>query len=370
MTRARRDNTESVRPSSTAGTKGVFVSSGLVEAGDRTVALHDADKAVMGGNTTRKCLASGINIFRYERRASPSCPIAARAGDREGLDLLLRRYLPRLSRWARGRLPAHARDLLDTDDLVQDALVRTIRSVEQFDERWKGAFHCYLRKAVLNNIRNQVRRVEPRDRAYGEAVPPAGPGPSPLEELIGRESLERYERAQRRDRSARSGHSHSRGKPGLARGRGAGVRGEGPSSSRRRPKGSGARRHRTGARHRRGTPPAAWRRRPVACPLPRGVSRILRRAHRLARRGGRSGARSPVRGAGASARLQRPPRLRARRSSRGGLARGAVHTRGTGTPRPSPRGPRPPSDDPALGQHAGLSRAGTCAARGSGTGAR
>ena len=44
----------------------------------------------------------------------------ARAGDSDALDRLLGRYLPRLRRWASGRLPRRARDLSDTDDLVQE----------------------------------------------------------------------------------------------------------------------------------------------------------------------------------------------------------------------------------------------------------
>ena len=43
------------------------------------------------------------------------------------LDLLYLRYLAPLRRWARGRLPQWARDMRDTDDLVQDTLLHTLR---------------------------------------------------------------------------------------------------------------------------------------------------------------------------------------------------------------------------------------------------
>jgi hypothetical protein len=49
----------------------------------------------------------------------------ARAGDREALERLFARHLKPLQSWARGRLPGWARDLADTDDLVQDTLVQT-----------------------------------------------------------------------------------------------------------------------------------------------------------------------------------------------------------------------------------------------------
>jgi hypothetical protein len=44
----------------------------------------------------------------------------ARAGDQEALERLFARHLKPLQRWARGRLPKWARDLADTDDLVQE----------------------------------------------------------------------------------------------------------------------------------------------------------------------------------------------------------------------------------------------------------
>ena len=55
--------------------------------------------------------------------------VRARGGDRQALDRLFERYLPLLRRWAAGRLPRWARDLVDTDDMIQDTLMRTFRNV-------------------------------------------------------------------------------------------------------------------------------------------------------------------------------------------------------------------------------------------------
>lgn len=117
------------------------------------------------------------------------------AGDRAALDPLYRRYLPRLRSWARGRLPAHARGHLDTEDLVQDVLLRTLRHVETMDASARGCFQAYTRQAVLNAIRNRVAR-------WREQVPPTGflerqadPAPSPLEETVGRDAMDRFETA-------------------------------------------------------------------------------------------------------------------------------------------------------------------------------
>ena len=118
-----------------------------------------------------------------------------RAGDQRAVSLLYDRYAHRLQRWASGRLPAHARDGLDTQDLVQEAFVASLRHIETFRPRWKGAFHGYLRQSILNKIRDQLRRADARDRALVEVGDLHADAPSPLAELIGREALGRYEQA-------------------------------------------------------------------------------------------------------------------------------------------------------------------------------
>ena len=82
----------------------------------------------------------------------------ARAGDQEALERLFSRYLKPLQRWASGRLPKWARDLADTDDLVQDTLAQTFKKIDDFEPRHVGALQAYLRQAVLNRIRNELRR--------------------------------------------------------------------------------------------------------------------------------------------------------------------------------------------------------------------
>jgi RNA polymerase sigma-70 factor (ECF subfamily) len=119
----------------------------------------------------------------------------AQRGDRSALDRLFARHSAPLRRWARGRLPQWARDLADTDDLVQEALLQTFKRIEDFEARGAGSLHAYLRHAVLNRIRDELRRKARRpdftdlDRALTSDVP------SPLREAIGRDGLERYERA-------------------------------------------------------------------------------------------------------------------------------------------------------------------------------
>jgi RNA polymerase sigma-70 factor (ECF subfamily) len=108
---------------------------------------------------------------------------------------LCQRYLAPLRRWARGRLPTAARDLRDTDDVVQETLVRSLRHLAAFEHQRKGAFERYLRRGVLNRIRDEVRRLARKPAAGGTAGGLADPRPTPIELALGREALEGYERA-------------------------------------------------------------------------------------------------------------------------------------------------------------------------------
>jgi RNA polymerase sigma-70 factor (ECF subfamily) len=119
----------------------------------------------------------------------------AKGGDAAALDRLFARCLPSLRRWARGRLPRWSRDLMDTDDLVQETVLRAVKRVDAFEPRHEGALQAYLRQAVMNRIRDQVRR------AVRTPVPTAlddnqqDLSASPLDEAIGREAVDRYEAA-------------------------------------------------------------------------------------------------------------------------------------------------------------------------------
>jgi RNA polymerase sigma-70 factor (ECF subfamily) len=120
----------------------------------------------------------------------------ARAGDRAALDQLLHRYLPAIRRWATGRLPSWARTAADTDDVVQDAIIKTLRRVDAFEPEHDGALQAYLRQAVLNRIRDELRRA--KRQPPGEPLSDdhaAARERSPLEHLIGCESIARYESA-------------------------------------------------------------------------------------------------------------------------------------------------------------------------------
>jgi RNA polymerase sigma factor (sigma-70 family) len=119
----------------------------------------------------------------------------AKAGDVAALESLLARYRPRLARWTHRRLPAWARDLTDTDDLVQETLVKTVRNLDRFIADGASGFQNYLRLAIRNAIRDQIQRAHRRPIEVG--LDPALPSdePSPFERAVGRGRLARYEAA-------------------------------------------------------------------------------------------------------------------------------------------------------------------------------
>jgi RNA polymerase sigma-70 factor, ECF subfamily len=124
--------------------------------------------------------------------------LRARSGDEQALNRLFQRYLSPLSRWARGRLPRWARAVADTDDLVQETLLRSLRGIEGFDPRHSGAFFAYLRQGVLNRMRDEIRRARRRPGVDGPVEEALDGRPSPIEEAIGQEALQRYEAALQR----------------------------------------------------------------------------------------------------------------------------------------------------------------------------
>ena len=119
----------------------------------------------------------------------------ARSGDQVAADRLFARHVRPLRRWASGRLPKWARDMADTDDLVQETLLQTFKRIRQFESRGVGALQAYLRQAILNRIREELRRKGRRPDGTGLTDLETESQGSPLEHAIGAEAVERYEQA-------------------------------------------------------------------------------------------------------------------------------------------------------------------------------
>ena len=121
----------------------------------------------------------------------------ARAGNRRALEIVASRLLPRLRRWAAGRLPAWARDLADTQDLVQETLTNVLTTIDRFEPKHEAAFTVYLRAALANRLKNELRRAVRHPAAHGmeAAAHHVSPWPSPLDEAITQQAWDRYEAA-------------------------------------------------------------------------------------------------------------------------------------------------------------------------------
>ena len=121
--------------------------------------------------------------------------LQAQAGDADALNDLFSRHVPWLNRWARGRLPGWARDLADTHDLVQETVLQTFKNMQGFESRGKGALRAYLRQALLNRVRNEIRRVgrRPAIEELDERAP--SHQSSPLQAAIRQQQRERYDAA-------------------------------------------------------------------------------------------------------------------------------------------------------------------------------
>lgn len=121
--------------------------------------------------------------------------LKARGGDQDACDELFSRYETRLRRWAHGRLPPAARGALDTQDLVQETLVRVFRQLRSFDPRHAGAFREYVWTTLWNAVRDLARKHKRRGPSDPIEDDVPGHTPSPLEEAMGAEVLARYEAA-------------------------------------------------------------------------------------------------------------------------------------------------------------------------------
>ena len=121
--------------------------------------------------------------------------LRANRGEGQALEALLARYLPRLQRWAHGRLPPAARGALQTQDLGQETLKDVIQHLPSFEPRHEGAFQGYVRTTLWNQIRDLGRQHIRRGPSV--QLDPDLPAQdwSPLDLAVGRETLDRYEAA-------------------------------------------------------------------------------------------------------------------------------------------------------------------------------
>jgi RNA polymerase sigma factor (sigma-70 family) len=163
--------------------------------------------SIMGAEASRSMTRTPDGSTRPpERPLDPETTVEllnrVKAGDDQARERLVSRCLPPLRRWARGRLPTYARDMLDTEDLVQDSVIAALRRIEGFEARREGALQAYLRQAVANRIKDVIRYKRRRPMQTELPEDAADQGESPLDQVIGLQNTERYEAAMLRLREA------------------------------------------------------------------------------------------------------------------------------------------------------------------------
>jgi len=119
----------------------------------------------------------------------------ARRGDKEALDALFARLLPSLRRWAHGRLQRGARDISDTADLVQLAVVGALRHLGHFEPRRRDALRAYLHQAIRNRVKDELRRNARRPPHVSVDGADVAGGASPFAVLLSAEQEQHLRRA-------------------------------------------------------------------------------------------------------------------------------------------------------------------------------
>jgi RNA polymerase sigma-70 factor (ECF subfamily) len=122
----------------------------------------------------------------------------ARNGDADALDAICQRCLKGLRRFAAGRVPPRIRGMLDTQDLVSEALQKGLAKLHRLELGHEGALMAYLRQVLSHLIVDKIRAA---DRAPAPASLDdrhADDSLSPLERTLEREKLELYDAALRR----------------------------------------------------------------------------------------------------------------------------------------------------------------------------
>jgi RNA polymerase sigma-70 factor (ECF subfamily) len=131
-------------------------------------------------------------------------------GDKRALNELCNRYIMRVLAAVRARLGAKLRQKVESWDIVQEAMLASLKNVAALDQEREGAFLNWLSKIVENRIRDQIDHFRARKRDYRREVaqgvrsadssnpldiPDKNGLPSPSQVLMLNEDLARLEKA-------------------------------------------------------------------------------------------------------------------------------------------------------------------------------
>jgi len=121
-------------------------------------------------------------------------------GDAGALNILFERFRDPLERYLHSQLPFVVRSVQDTQDAVQEVMMRTYQSLTNYHHKGVGSLWGYIRTIARNYVIETFRERKKWGSAKGGedgasfGSAPAK-GPSPPETVLAHERVERYEKA-------------------------------------------------------------------------------------------------------------------------------------------------------------------------------
>ena len=131
-------------------------------------------------------------------RATKDLLIRYKQGEREVLNQLLDRYYERVSAVVHRCLPAAIRPRYDTGDVVQEAMIRVLKGVDDFEYRNEGSFFSWVCTATERALIDLIRHASRQRRDTGQEVSLSGtnfPQLAANEKGPGEKAMERDEYA-------------------------------------------------------------------------------------------------------------------------------------------------------------------------------
>lgn len=95
---------------------------------------------------------------------------AAQAGDREAMEELFSRYLPRVARIVGARMGCDWRELALADDLVQETFLDAYTALQAGKILDEAGFCAWLSRCIQTNLQDQLRRGRAEKRGRGKVA--------------------------------------------------------------------------------------------------------------------------------------------------------------------------------------------------------
>ena len=93
---------------------------------------------------------------------------SAQSGNAEALEELFTRYLPTVRQIAALRMGYRMRQMLDVEDIVQEALLSVLRGIDRFEHNSEGSFRNWLSNCVECAVIDHSRRASAKKRGEGK----------------------------------------------------------------------------------------------------------------------------------------------------------------------------------------------------------